>query len=405
MADFSNLSDAFNAGNQAAQGVTDNWRKNQAMNALAKIYGPVAGDPTAAAAMQSYDFNKQANPLKLQQAQQDLNLGSQLDPLKVQAQQIQNQEGVQQVDGTALTQQQAQAAQLHGVLSGSLGDLKTSLANVTDPTQRGALFDAEVQKVAPLLGVDPRVAASQLAQERRAIVANGADAVDGLQTTLDNVATAGLSPIDKQKMLNAQATGALTQQQTELSKANTEKAQAQTAATTAKAAAAGGAPQQKIDTLTFFNTSAQTALDTANQALDQLESTNDYGPIRGLASKVPGSPEYKFAQSADQLSHALSISDLRNLKASGVSLGRTTNAEFLAASKALANLDLGQDKATIKKNLERVRDMYQDMVNSGTAQLSTLQGAAGAGGTDTGGAAASGAGTTYTYNPATGALE
>lgn len=130
MSDLDSPSIAFNNAFNAGQNVTDTWRKNQAMNALTSIYGPIAGDPADALSLQTYGQNQQMNPLLVQQQQlknaadQETNSFNALnDPLKTQ----QNQQTITTNNQTIASNAQklsiAQAQQVHGVLSGALSSL------------------------------------------------------------------------------------------------------------------------------------------------------------------------------------------------------------------------------------------------------------------------------------------
>lgn len=416
MADFTPSSAAFTGGFDAAQNVSDAWRKTRAMNALNAIYGPTVNSLADVTTTQQNEFDAAANPLKLQAAQQANDFNAQNDPLKIQNQELQNQnqtlantEAGQKIDANNLSLQGAQALKIHGILSAAATNLGTKLQGVTDPNQRGAIFDQEVQNLAPMVGSDPRTIAAQLRPERDRIVQGGAEAVPQLQSDLDGLVLGSLSPEDRQKLANAKAAGDLTQgkitettAQTNLAnaraKAATDTAAAKTAAAAAKAAGASGPlTPQKAQAVTFFKTAAQSSLTDIDQAIAELSHTNDNPLVRKFQSNVPGTPEYKLNQTAQKIEHSLSILDLRSLKESGFSLGRTSNVEFLAASKALANFDLGQDKATVLENLQRLKGVYNDVVDSADQQLNPADA--------TTAAPAAGGDQTFTFNPATGELE
>jgi hypothetical protein len=71
MGDYTPASNALAATEQASALSADE-RKNAAFNALAKAYGPQAGDPDAALKMQQFGQHELTDPIAVQQAQADL---------------------------------------------------------------------------------------------------------------------------------------------------------------------------------------------------------------------------------------------------------------------------------------------------------------------------------------------
>lgn len=408
-----NPSDAFDASFKSAEAAAQLWRHAKAQNALAAAYGPTVTSLQDAQQQQTLNLNDQLNPLKVQQTQEDLNQSQAMDPLKVQNQQLQNDnQGLQNtqagqtIDATNMSLQATKALQIHGVLSASLDTLGKQLATVTDPNQRGALFDAEIQQLAPLIGADPRVIAPQLRAERDRIVKDGADAVPLIQGDLDNLIQGQLSPIDRQKLANAQTQQKLTQAQIGKTNAQADAATSNAKATSDKAAAAiakaGGkngatlTPEQAQAMGTVMVSMQQTmsSLDDAEKDVNAMSSQPLLAKARAL---IPGTPEANFARATDQIGHANAINDLRTQKQLGLSLGRTTNTEFLAAAQALANMDITQPKSVLLRNIKALRDMYSDKMTDAQAQIDASKAAA-----SKPAAAASGGAATYTFNPDTG---
>lgn len=128
----------------AIQSSQDNWRKNQAMNALAKQYGPTAGDPAATAQVQTNFFNSQVDPLKVQQAQQEAAAHA--------ANIAQYGAGAGDADNTSknIANQQSQSEQQRQ------GQIRAvNLLSSVPPEQRGALYDQVVAPNAAAWGIDP----------------------------------------------------------------------------------------------------------------------------------------------------------------------------------------------------------------------------------------------------------
>ena len=128
----------------ALQQAQDNWRKNQAMNALVRVYGPEAGDPTATAQVQENALNAQMNPLKVQEGQRQNAAGnalvSQFGP------QAGNPEAMAKTTEASAAQGEQQA----------FGQSRVIQALASVPVeQRGALFDSLVVPNAQAWGIDP----------------------------------------------------------------------------------------------------------------------------------------------------------------------------------------------------------------------------------------------------------
>lgn len=379
MADtFSLPSDAFKAGFDAAQTSADAYRSSRAKNALAAAYGPAVQSFADATDQQNLNLNAQLNPLKVQAAQQNVDFNAQLDPLKIQEQQNVNTTGQQTIDANALAAKNVKVAQLHGVLSASLDNLGQSLQNVTDPNQRGALFDAEIQHIAPLIGQDPRIIAQQLRTERNQIVQGGAAAVPQMQNDLDNLITAQLTPQERQQLANTKAAGDLTNAKIGLAKAQTAKAQA--------SAKTGALPPAQALKLRQQATAASNALAdyaasnvNTNAAIDdaikQIRTTKNPGGsmlASGPASTLADVPfvgsalnpdAFKLARTLDTIKANLGFEKLQEIRQSsptGGSLGSISDFEDKLLQSTIASLDQHQDPDTLVANLQRIKQVLAD---------------------------------------------
>lgn len=375
----------------------DNWRKQKAMNALTNIYGPIAGAPVEAMQNQNYltatqqdplrtealrlnnvgtgtandqaaenlGFSRQQHPLQLQQDQntvaggvisnaqagENLDLSKRLDPLKVQAQGIANQggtianQGGEIANATGADQlRAAQAARDRATAQGLLGALSTAFNNGDDI---GATFDHLAPQIAALEGVDP----NHMQPLRAAFVA------------------------DPQ--------GTITKLNAALTQANP------TPTAGGRAAAAANTPQaraQQADALEVIQARTAAVPTTIDQASALISKMSPSAIIRKARAQIPGTPEYQFEALAHSISSNLSLDDLRSLRTSGLSLGRTNIAEFTASAQAFGNLDLGQDPGQIKSVLDRLSGTYKQINSNLGADVTRLRtGAASTPGKPTGG--------------------
>lgn len=262
------FSNSFNA----AQNVTDTFRKNMAFKALEKSYGPIVGDMKLATDVQAYEQNELMNPLLVENQQlvnestRGTNAFNEANrPLLLQGTQLANEtsqfnleQGRAEADRTETIRQ---AQQAHTMLGGVLNNVETALNGVVDPNQRIEVFDREVRQLAPLIGADPETLLHQLAQQRAAIAAQGTAAIGPMRQQLDDMLYAGLSPEERQKLV----TGAIDQ---DLKRAQiiTEGAQAEKAIADAEKARAeaDAKTQEKVQ-----------AAKTAARALDDFEAQNE----------------------------------------------------------------------------------------------------------------------------------
>lgn len=369
--------EAYNQRTAGLQAEMDNWRKNKAMNALETIYGPTAGDPEDALKNQNYltatqqdplnttalalrnagtvtanaqagenlDFSKQQHPLQLQQdqnvvqggalantaTQQGIDLNKDLAPLKVAGAQ-------NEVAGGAITNATntdalaaAQAARQRASAQGLLATLTDAYNNGGDI---GRTFDQIAPQIAQLEGVDP----NHMAPLRQQFVADPAGTINHLQTALSA---------------------------------------ANPAPTTGKGAAANAnSPQaraQQADALEVIQSRTAAVPTTIDQAGALIPKMSGSAILRKARAQIPGTPEYQFEALTHSITSNLSLDDLRSLRTSGLSLGRTNIAEFTASAQAFGNLDIGQDPGQIKSTLDRLSGTYKQINSNLGADVQRLR--------------------------------
>lgn len=195
------MADEALQGVEAGNALSDASRKALAFNALAKVYGPIAGDPTAALQMQTYGYNQQANPLDLEgkqlsntgQAQTNAFNGA-LDPLKLaQQQEINNQAQLMDpldVQGKKLGIQQDQSTVALGNLTVGQEPQKFAAdqAEVAARTQQARAGATESysraantnQSTAMTGASQDRMAGQQILNDVNSVYANGGTSADAL---------------------------------------------------------------------------------------------------------------------------------------------------------------------------------------------------------------------------------
>lgn len=277
----------------AAQNVTDTFRKNMAFKALEKSYGPIVGDMKLATDVQAYEQNELMNPLLVEQqtlsndAARGTNAFNEANrPLVLQGNQLANETGqfnLDQAEDKATRDERLRKAQeMHTTLGGVLNNVETALNGVVDPNQRLAVFDQQVAQLAPLIGADPQQLLHSLAQQRAAIAAQGSAAIAPMRQQLDDMLYAGMSPEDKQKLV----TGALEQDykraQIAQTEAATAKTEAEVAAKDAEKTAAAKSAGRALDDFEAKQEVVNTAIDEA------IRIASRYPTATGPQTTLPG---------------------------------------------------------------------------------------------------------------------
>lgn len=417
-----NVYDAYGKAVAAGQLFNDTLRRNTAFNALAKAYGPEVGDIKLATDAQQLQQAKTMDPLLTQQQtlqnaglQQTNDFNAANNPAL-----ISNNQTVAATNANTLdrTKQLQQVQQVHGALTGALTTLGTSLNGVEDPSQRLALFDAQVDQLAPLLGAEPEALKHHLAQYRAAVATQGAAALPQIQQQLDASIEAGLTPEERQK-LQIGATNLSIQD----SKLAEQQAKTEAAVTGKGQTPAQQVAQQKLDIaqakqsaadLAALTSFSDTVADIADQggAIDKAIAfvqahPDSYGLVaKGIlghgAVDVAGSNAYELSQILAPITSNVLLTKLAELKntsktgASGMGPLSDTEGNYLKTSSG--SIDQGQSGNQLIANLMKLRDIMKRSRDHLTGAFKSAYG-------DTSAAAPAGGAQEYTYNPATGELE
>jgi hypothetical protein len=420
---------AVQEGLNFVKSLQDQSRKSAAYNVLRKSYGDIAGDPEAALNMQAYGQRELTNPIAVQQAQSTLkstdlsNVGKEqenvfnagADPLKLRGLDLENtsrdlsnkqtsqntqfeaqlQPGKVAQQGATLAQTRAQtgltgAETAHTQAETAQAKLNLAtvegaqlratamglLAGLSDTANKGGDIGAAFDKIAPQIAQFEGVTPDHLGPLRAKLVA---DPVGTINSLADAIHAAN------QESIKNTPAGVLAQQKYD----DTKAAQVQALGVTAQRTQA-----------------VPGATEAARALVPQMSSS---AILRKARAEIPGTPEYKYMQLVEQIKTNASLDDLRATRAGGLSLGRTTNTEFVAAGSALANLDLGQDPKMLVGNLQRLHSIYgviNGSLQADVKRLSTQRGPGTVHVTGPQGAApADTNGKSYTYDPKTGTLQ
>lgn len=376
---MSSAGESLKAGSDFMGALTDAERKSAAYNALNRAYGPaVAYDPATALQAQTYGQREKTNPLEVEQAQANLDttkhtnaFNTQMNPKKLVEQDATNQgkalgniKTSQEIDQSdqefplTLSEKRANIAQSNAATASSNASTKNSnfelnskvatqqrttamglLASLSDTAVEGGDIGAAFDKVAPLLaqfqGVDPK----SLGPMRAALVQDPTGTINRLSTALAQANTAAAS--------QGGAAGIAAQ-----------KAQEQSA----------------TQVLALENIAQRTATvpTLIDEATALIPGMSPYAMVRKAREHIPGTAEYQYVQKMETLTSNLALTDLQSMKATGLSLGRVTNMEMGMASKAYANMDIGQDLSTIVKNGTMMQNVYKKVNSNMTEDIKRL---------------------------------
>lgn len=386
----------------------DSIRKTAAYNALRQTYGPVAGDPDNALRMQAYDYNRQMNPLQVQNqqltntARSDQNSYlAQSYPVKLQQEQSQATQDAQKVQSNEMSLGAQRAVQVRGVLGSALTGLGTDPG---DPAKRGAAFDAAIQRSAGLLGADPAQLQQQFAAQRSQYMAGGPGAIAPMQQELDSAVLGSMSPADRQAYALAQQKQQLTGAQIDTQRARTGLVEAQTqtaqqrgAAAAQKAAQPSAAEfkaQQKalenatkgVETLTNAQERVRSAIGDwrVNETTGKVEynskgflgnalryaSQMSASPAQALVnSKIPNTPEYNLAGYLQSLKDNAGINEVLKFRAAGGTFGNMTVREFESLPNSLTRLSVDMPRDDLLRELRGLGTKYREFMSKSDAQL------------------------------------
>ena len=361
------FSNSFNA----AQNVTDTFRKNMAFKALENAYGPIVGDMKLASDVQAYEHNELMNPLKVEEQQltnestRATNAFNEANrPLVLQSNQLANEtsqfnleQGRAEADRTETIRQ---AQQAHTMLGGVLNNVETALNGVVDPNQRIEVFDREVRQLAPLIGADPETLLHQLAQQRAAIAAQGSAAIGPMRQQLDDMLYAGLSPEERQKLV----TGAIDQElkraqiitegaQAEKAIADAEKSRAEADEKAAEKVQVAKEATRALDDFEQKQQTVNTAIDEAIRLATRYPTGT--GPQVALpgGNLLPGASD--IAAQLQTIGANIGFDELQKLRAAGGTLGQVTEAEHKLLQSVAGTIAQDQTRGAFVAGLRRLK--------------------------------------------------
>lgn len=131
---------------------------------------------------------------------------------------------------------------------------------------------------------------------------------------------------------------------------------------TERAKANAAKPEQKVaaaTSLAQLKQSDQLVTGFIDKAIQQSDGLGATGWVGKLSEQVPGSPAYALAKTLDTVKANIGFDKLAAMRAaspSGGALGQVSNFEEQLLQSVLGSLDQGQDAATIKQNLTRLKD-------------------------------------------------
>jgi hypothetical protein len=397
MGDYTPASNALAATEQASALSADE-RKNAAFNALAKAYGPQAGDPDAALKMQQFGQHELTDPIAVQQAQADLtgknlsNTGAQqtndynflANPKKLTGldlentgKQDQNTQTEQTTDFDAQLQPgkvAQQGAQLDSTKAATRASNASTAASNAETAQRRFTLATDE-------GQADRTSAMGLLAGLSDVVNQGGDLGEAFDRLAPQIAKfEGTTPDHLQglraKLLQDPA-NTINQLGDAINAANQAAAASKGGAGALNTLKFNEAKQAQVNALNVTAQRTQAVPAATDQALALVSAMSASAILRKARAEIPGTPEYKFEQLVTQIKTNASLDDLRALRASGTSLGRVTNTEFTASANAFANLDLGQDPKMLAGNLGRLKSTYgviNDNLQADIARLSKTSG-------------------------------
>lgn len=117
-------------------------------------------------------------------------------------------------------------------------------------------------------------------------------------------------------------------------------------------------------------TIAGTVIVDAQRALDTIKNNTEYttGAYGKALQFVPGTDAYALSQMVDSVKANVGIDKLLDIKASGAGLGQVPQSQLDMLASVLGGLDVGQPADVLQYNLNRVKNIYSDIVKSAGGQ-------------------------------------
>jgi hypothetical protein len=110
-------------------------------------------------------------------------------------------------------------------------------------------------------------------------------------------------------------------------------------------------------------TAAQTVFEDATRALNVLDK---YGKaaagIGGLTASIPATPAKELDGHIFSMKGNIGIDQLLKIKASGAGLGQIPQAQLEMLGAMLGNLDVKQNPRVLRENINRIQEIYSDIV-------------------------------------------
>lgn len=108
---------------------------------------------------------------------------------------------------------------------------------------------------------------------------------------------------------------------------------------------------------------AQTVFEDTTRALDVLDRAGNLAAGPGsLLANIPATDARELRGHIDSIKGNIGIDQLLKIKASGAGLGAIPQAQLEMLASLLGNLDSGQNPESLRYNLQRVQEIYSDIV-------------------------------------------
>lgn len=164
-----------------------------------------------------------------------------------------------------------------------------------------------------------------------------------------------------------------------------------------------GATTQTAAAVSASNT-VETIVDLMDAVKDNPSATGFWGAILG---NVPFTKAGEVRIDADTLRSNMALDALKNLKATGATLGSVSEAELKLLESEIAQLNLNQTQGAVLRDLEKIKGRYSDIIRKAyeTGDAAALDAALGGRPTWLNEASQPAPSQGKTYNPQTGKFE
>jgi hypothetical protein len=390
---------AVKAGIDASQSMTENYRKAQAYNALAQMYGPQVGNMDWGQAQTAYGaqqklpgeleaqtltnqdkrqtnaFNEINNPIKLEQNRANVDstrsstdytrsstdYNNQTMDSRVQQSQNTARKGTLDNRKAAIGLNDDQSERERNAAQGIIAAIKPRIAAGEDPAK---VFD----EVAPQISAHENVDPGQMQALKQQFVQNPAGTIQAIEDSLAAVRPATAA----QRNVNAAAKLDLERRRVELAekKANPPTSEAGVAATLGQF--------EHLDRT--FNDLIGT--DENPGLTDKVSRNTMLRTGANVIEKMTGggvdADNVAYIKNLQSLTSAFGLDALQRLKATGASLGSVTEGEHKLLQDSVARLQSTRDPQEIKRELVIMRRAYERYKTALTRDLEKKPGGAAA---------------------------